>query len=113
MTKHLDPNRRFYLRERRLAAGLTQQDLAEAIGTTKGVVSQLETGFARYNEDWVTKAAAALGIEPAELLLPPESPAPKSSYDLLLSEVLTAWPHISDRDRHTLASLAKSLSQKT
>jgi DNA-binding XRE family transcriptional regulator len=40
MTKSLNKNRRFYLRERRQAAGMTQAELAEACGTTKGTLTK-------------------------------------------------------------------------
>lgn len=109
MVKQIDPERRFYLRERRNYAGLTQQALADAMGTTKGVVSQLETGFTRYNEDWVVKAAQALRIEPADLLTPLDAVPLAFRMDSELSQIIGAWPLISDSSRKTLASLARSL----
>lgn len=111
MTKPLDPCRRFFLRERRLAAGLTQQALADAMGTTKGVVSQLETGFTRYNEDWIVKAAQALELEPADLLTPPDVAPLAARSDRVLSEIVEAWPKISDANRRALASFARQLSE--
>lgn len=110
MIKKIDAERRFYLRERRHAAGLTQQSLADAMGTTKGVVSQLETGFTRYNEDWVVKAARALRLEPADLLTPLDAPPLAARVDPYLFQIASAWPLISDSNRATLASLARSLS---
>jgi len=112
MVKPINPSRRFYLRERRNHAGMTQQALADAMGTTKGVISQLETGFTRYNEDWITKAAEVLRIEPADLLTPLEALPLAVKMDALLSEIVGAWPLINGSNRVTLASLAHSLSSE-
>lgn len=106
MTKKTDLSRRFYLREVRRAAGLTQEQLAEMCGTTKGVISQLETGHTRYHEDWVEKIAAALMIMPAALLT---DPACKP--DVSLQRLLKAWVDIPARQREALATLAESFRE--
>lgn len=59
----------WYLAAWRDFAGMTLEDLAEAAGTSKGMVSDLETGALnakgeraqRFNRDWVDKFAAAIG----------------------------------------------------
>lgn len=66
-----------WLFDKRRAADLTQEELAEASGCTKGYVSQLEratdntrTGKpARPSEDLVTKMAKALGVTLDDALL--------------------------------------------
>lgn len=103
MTKNADPGRRFYLRQARNAAGLTQEQLAERCGTTKGVISQLETGHTRYHEDWIEKLSSALQIEPAALFQ--AAPLPLDSQ---LRRVREAWPAIPQRNREALAALAES-----
>ena len=109
MTETLDPKRGFYLRERRQAAGLTQQKLADMVGTSKGVISELETGVARYNEDWLQKFAAVLGISPADLLVPIGGITETSANDERLRAILLAWQHMPEYQKDTLARVAESL----
>lgn len=107
MTKELDPNRRFYLRERRTLASLTQEELAFGIGTSKSMVSQMETGSHRYNEGWVTKIADFIGLEPAALFVPPGKTFPATS-DAILARVVAAWDQIPEGQRIALAQLAET-----
>lgn len=108
MTKPLNPNRRFYLREWRQAAELTQDQLAERLNTTKGMVSQLETGWQRYNEDWVTRAAGALDIEPHALFFAPGQVDLAALEDPQLSEITKTWQRLSPEHKNTLLSLAQT-----
>lgn len=110
MTKVLDENRRFFLRERRLLAKLTQEELAEAIGTSKSMVSQMETGSHAYNERWVQKIAAFLGIEPAALFVAPGESYPAME-DEALARVISAWPRIEQDKRIALAQLADTFKE--
>jgi phage repressor protein C with HTH and peptisase S24 domain len=52
----------------RKAAGLSQTDLADAIGTTLNNLGKLERGDRRLNQDWLTKIGAALHVKPHELI---------------------------------------------
>lgn len=56
------------IRELRLSAGLSQEELAERAGTKKAQISKLETGERRLTQDWMTRIARPLGVEPAELI---------------------------------------------
>ena len=47
---------------------LSQRDLAEAIGSVQAVISELELGKRRARPRTVRKLAAALGVEPRELV---------------------------------------------
>jgi len=74
---------RAYLREWRLAKGLTQPELASRIGTVKSEISRLEKGSRRMTLDWMSRAAKAMGVSVEDLMsLPPMgfgavSPAPE------------------------------------
>jgi transcriptional regulator with XRE-family HTH domain len=59
----------FYLRQWRKHRGLTQDRLAERLGTSKGYISDLERGVRRYNQDLLEALAEALSCEPADLLM--------------------------------------------
>lgn len=58
------------LRQLRLAAGLTAEELGAKIGTSGVQIGRLETGKRKLTEDWIGKLAAALGVAPADLLGP-------------------------------------------
>lgn len=60
---------KWFLREWRTHRGLTQERLAERLGTSKGHISDLEVGRRRYNQDQLEALAAALDCEPADLLI--------------------------------------------
>jgi len=65
--------------EIRKAAGLSQTDLAEAIGTTLNNLGKLERGDRRLNQDWINKIATALDVEPSMLIGPSRNAAPIKS----------------------------------
>lgn len=54
--------------ELRKAKGMTQDQLAEEIGTTINNLGKLERGARRLNQDWIDRISAALGCEPEELI---------------------------------------------
>lgn len=68
------PERRFQqdlgqnMRRARLARGLTQQELAGAIGTTRASVANLEAGRQRMSAYVLVLAAGTLGVTTAELI---------------------------------------------
>jgi len=64
------------LRELREGAGLTQQQLAEAIGSTVRNISRLETGAQEATWPTVLKLCQALGVECTAFTQPPADPEP-------------------------------------
>lgn len=68
----MERQRRWYAREWREKRGISQEELAERIGTSKGYVSDLESGKRRYNRDHVEAIVSALGLSSlAELFTDP------------------------------------------
>ena len=67
------------LREFRGLAGLSMQALADRVGTTAPQINKLEKGERRLTLDWMTRLAAALGIEPKDLLPPAGRSLPAAS----------------------------------
>lgn len=57
---------------------MSQDVLAAACDTSKSLISEMESGKKRMNDDWIGKFAAAFGITPSDLLRHPNdaSPAP-------------------------------------
>jgi len=56
------------LRRYRDAAGLSQQDLVDIVGISKGFYSSLEMGRRVPNLDMLIKIAKACGVRPGEML---------------------------------------------
>ena len=63
------------LREWRRARLLTQQELSTKAGVGRDTINAIERGHQGARGDTIRKLAEALGVDPAELLAPPE-PAP-------------------------------------
>jgi transcriptional regulator with XRE-family HTH domain len=70
--------RRAFIRERREAAGLTQEDLAYKLKTTKGTISRWENGARDPGSMAIEAIAEVLEIEPAKMY---ERPRPDSIDD--------------------------------
>lgn len=56
------------IRHFRKVRGLTQTELAEALGTTAATVSRLETADMTVSTDWLERLAAALDVDVRELI---------------------------------------------
>lgn len=61
------------IRNRRLAAGLTQQALADAAGSTKAHISNIERGLTSVSDGLRMRLAAALGTTAADLFPYPDA----------------------------------------
>jgi transcriptional regulator with XRE-family HTH domain len=59
------------VRQCRVAAGLSQEELAVAMGVEQGYVSRLEAGSRNPTIVTIWHAAKALGVEPVALFAPP------------------------------------------
>ena len=64
------------LRELRRAHGISQEALADDAGLDRTYVSSVERGHRNVSLLNIYRLAAALGVEPAELLRGPTSPSP-------------------------------------
>jgi transcriptional regulator with XRE-family HTH domain len=60
--------RRQFFAEWRKKRGLTQEQLAERIDKSRGLISQLESGLTSYTEETLNALADALSCEPWDLL---------------------------------------------
>ena len=67
---------RYFISEWRDAKGLTQDQLANRIESTKGTISKIERGEMKMSPHWQAVLAHALGVEPEDLLHHPDRPTP-------------------------------------
>lgn len=93
---------RNYLRAWREAKGLTQEELADKVGTTKAVISLLENEKRPLSSKWLRKFGDALGTTPGRIL----DVDPKE----VSAEVLNIWDHIAIEDRPRAVRILRSLT---
>jgi transcriptional regulator with XRE-family HTH domain len=72
--KDLRPLGRTFIAERREAAGVTQEQLAEMIDLSRSGLSKIETGSAPYTQRTLEAIAEALRCRPIDLLTLDDSP---------------------------------------
>jgi transcriptional regulator with XRE-family HTH domain len=56
------------VRELRIKAGLSQDELARRMGTTRSQIAKLERGERRLTDKWIERAAKALGVPMAAII---------------------------------------------
>lgn len=97
-------NRIKELREKR---GWTQDQLAEAAGTSFQQVSRLENGTRRLTVEWMQRIAKALGVHPAALLAdqPPNSDSLAKDAEHAL--LIRLWDMLDLSEKRMIASIAR------
>jgi len=99
----MNQKRSFFLREWRKHRGLTQEQLASRLETSKGYISDLERGVRRYNQDILEALAKALNCEPADFLVrDPTDP----------TGIWSVWDRALPGDKVTIVEMAKVLVAK-
>ena len=98
--KNLGPT---YLREWRLFRGMSQEDLAEKVGTSPNMIQYLETGERGLNAKWQRRLAPILRITPGMIL-----DCDPANYDFDVVELLISG---NERARRQLSEIAKTLSK--
>lgn len=92
-----------FIREWREHRGLTQERLADRLGTSKASLSRIETGKQPYTQDVLEAVAGALGCQAADLLmrnpLDPEAP-------------WTIWEQLKPVQRQQAIRVLKALAEE-
>ena len=80
---------RTYLRQWREFRELSQEELADRMGTTGASVSRVESAQTPYTQDWLEAAAEALGCTAADLISrdPRDSSGPVEQAIKLLQDI--------------------------
>jgi transcriptional regulator with XRE-family HTH domain len=79
---------------------MTQEQLAVAVGTDKGVISLLESGSRGLSDKWLRRLAPILETSPGHLLdHDPEN---------LPTDIIDIWSRIADDDKPTAKRVLES-----
>lgn len=89
-----------HLRAWREFREMTQDALAEKVGTTGSVISMLESGSRGLSDKWLRKLAPALQTTPGHLL--DHDPAE------LDTDIIDIWAHIDTGDREQALRVLRS-----
>lgn len=94
--------RRTFLKEWRVFRDLSQEALADRIGTSVASVSRIETGSQPYTQDYLEAAAAALMTDPASLLMrnPQDADA-----------IWSIWDNAKAGDRQKIVDIARTITK--
>lgn len=94
-----------FLREWRQFRHMTQQELAEAIGTSKTVISEMERGNLQLSPKWLRKMAPVLETQAGYIL--DHDPAD------LDNDIIEIWGKIDEQDRDQAARVLRSFVKRT
>lgn len=100
MAKRLDHSR---IRQARLAAELTQRELADQLGYTVAAVQNWETAHRNPSADDAARIAEACGVPIGMLYGEPEPPP--ADPDPIIARIVDGWPPLTMRQRQKLASI--------
>jgi transcriptional regulator with XRE-family HTH domain len=93
-----------YLRAWRERAGLTQEQLAEKVGTSGNVISLLESGDRGLGDKWLRKLAPVLGTTPGILL----DHHPDDAKD----NPFVAWNTMAPEDKALVHDMIESINKR-
>lgn len=90
-----------FLREWRQFRKLTQEQLAERVGTNANMIGYLESGERGLSAKWLRKLAPALETTPGMLL--------DHDPNQLDSDIIDIWAHADRRQQRQLTDIAKTI----
>ena len=101
------------VRERRIALGLTQQELAELVGITYQQAHKYETGINRISGGRLHALAQALGVEPGYFFegLGGSGPVDHDSCQRRMLGLTRSFATLSRRQQEALVGLARALAE--
>jgi transcriptional regulator with XRE-family HTH domain len=100
--KNAGPN---FLRAWREHRGMTQEELAEKVGTSANQISYLEHGERGLSAKWLRRLAPALNTTPGHLL--------EHDPNELPTDILDIWAHIGKRDRERALRILETFKTGT
>lgn len=94
-----------HLRAWREFREMTQEELAEKVGTTGSVISMIESGSRGLSDKWLRKLAPALETTAGSLLDHDPNDLP--------TDIIDIWTSIADRDKPTVRRILESFKTGT
>lgn len=91
------------IRERRIAAGLTQQELADVLDVSRASIGHWETGHAMPRMGHIEQMASAFGCSTVDII----QPAISEPDDPMLERILDIYYSLSERWRDYLLQQAQ------
>ena len=92
-----------YLKEWRKHRHMTQEQLAEAVGTSKSQISELERYNLQLSPKWLRRLAPVLEVQPGHIIdVNPEEAN---------TDVIDIWSRIPERDREQAARVLRSFTR--
>ena len=92
-----------YLRQWRQFRGLTQQQLADAVNTSKTVVSEMERFNLQLSPKWLRRFAPVLRTQPGHII--DHDPAD------LDNDIIDIWSRIDEQDREQALRVLRSFER--
>ena len=96
-------NALYQIREQR---GLTQKDIAEAVGTTANQISRLESGVRKLSPEWIDRLSKVLNCTKAELLGEPATELTEKE-----KVMLETFQKLTPEQQAMIQTIADSLAQ--
>lgn len=94
---------RNYLKAWREYRGMTGEELAEKVGTTRAVISLLENEKRPLSSKWLRKLAEVLDTQPGHILDHDPNELPSDVFDI--------WTRIDQKDREQAARVLRSFDK--
>ena len=98
------PAIRLFLKEWRKHRGLTQEQLAERIGTTNATISRIEQQKQNWDQAFLLRAAEELNVLPADLLT--RDPSQGES-------IMSIWDQVPPERRQEAAEVVRVFTRRT
>lgn len=90
-----------FLRAWRDFRGMTQDELAAAVGTNQNMIAYLETGERGLSAKWLRRLAPALRTQPGFLL--------EHDPNTLPTDIVEIWINANEQERRQLVNLAQAI----
>lgn len=103
------------LEQARLRRGLTQKQVAEALGVQQTYVSAMETGARKWPAEYIRPLSRLYGISQTDMAVAaglidaPEDAPPPQYVDFRLKEIAETWPTLKDDVQVSLHEMFRSL----
>lgn len=103
------------LEQARLRKGLTQKQVAEALGVQQTYVSAIETGARKWPADYIRPLSRLLGLSQVEMAVAaglidaPSDAPPAPVVDFRLKEIVENWPRFRESVQITVHRMIRDM----